>query len=467
MPEAEAFGLRMLKPSAKCFHRIPCGDGPDLAWIALAIVAAIFWAYPRALAAALESARSQRHVDAIEVAGPINPASADFIADSITHAQSDAATALVIQIDTPGGLLSSARDIVKALLNSPVPVIAYVAPAGASAASAGTFVVEAANIAAMAPGTTIGAAHPVEMGGGDIAGTLGQKMENFTASFAKTIARQRGRNEAWIEEAVRKSSALDDHEALKLHVIDLIAPNLPNLLNQATGRHISLPGGRPVTLDLSDATINRRSMRFGENVLNWLADPNLMYLLMIAGMLGLYFEFAHPGVYLPGVVGAICLLLALASFEVIPINLAGFLLILLGAGLLISELFVTSYGVLGIGGVIAFVLGSLFLVDTSQTNLIVDRATVAGAAVAFSAIVLGLGYVVMRERRRPAMTGREGLIGEVGEVREAIQPGVAGSVLVHGELWRAVGDTPLAPGTSVRVRAVRGLEIKVADAESV
>ena len=417
-------------------------------------------------AGAADSELPGPHVDIIEISGPINPASADYINDSVAQAQSDRAAALVIQIDTPGGLLSSARDIVKALLNSPVPVIAYVAPAGASAASAGTFVVEAANIAAMAPGTTIGAAHPVDMGGGNIEGTLGQKLENFTASFAKTIAAQRGRNEAWVEEAVRKSSALDDREALKLHVLDFVAPSLPNLLNQISGRRLSLPGGRTATLELSGIRINRRSMRFGENVLNWLANPNLMYLLMIGGLLGLYFEFAHPGVYLPGVVGAICLLLALASFELIPINLAGFLLILLGTGLLVSELFVTSYGVLGLGGVVAFVLGSLFLVDTSQTNLAVDRATIAGAAVAFSAIVLGLGYVVMRERRRPAMTGREGLIGEIGEVREAIQPGSAGRVLVRGELWRAVSDTSLSPGTPVRVRAVHGLEINVADLES-
>ena len=452
-----------MKPGAKFFGRRAIGAEPFKPGIMLILAAAIICYHARSLAADLELARSPRHVDIIDVAGPINPASADFIADSITQAQSNGAAALIIQIDTPGGLLSSARAIVKTLLNSPVPVIAYVAPAGASAASAGTFVVEAANIAAMAPGTTIGAAHPVEMGGGDIEGTLGQKMENFTASFAKTIARQRGRNEAWMEEAVRKSSALDDREALKLHVIDLVAPNLPSLLKQITGRQLSLPGGRAVTLDLAGATINNRGMRFGENVLNRLADPNLMYLLMLAGLLGLYFEFAHPGVYLPGVVGAICLLLALASFEVIPINLAGFLLILLGTGLLVSELFVTSYGVLGIGGVIAFVLGSLFLVDMSQTNLAIDRATIAGAAAAFSAIVLGLGYVVMRERHRPAMTGREGLIGEIGEVREAIQPGSAGRVLVHGELWRAVSDTALSPGTPVQVRAVHGLEINVAD----
>ncbi len=458
-------GDKHVKPSATTFGRTRIDAGPPILWIWLVVAAPLIFCQMRSMAADRQGAGSERTVDAIEVAGPINPASADFIADSVAQAQTDNAAALVIQIDTPGGLLSSARDIVKTLLNSPVPVIAYVAPAGATAASAGTFVVEAANIAAMAPGTTIGAAHPVDMGGGDIEGTLGQKIENFTASFAKTIAHQRGRNEAWIEQAVRKSSALNDREALKLHVIDLVAPNLPSLLGQVSGRQITVAGGRTLTLNLAGATVINRTMRFGENVLNRLADPNLMYLLMLAGLLGLYFEFAHPGVYLPGVVGAICLLLALASFEVIPINLAGLLLILLGAGLLVSELFVTSYGVLGIGGVIAFVLGSLFLVDTSQTNLAVDRATIAGAAVAFSAVVLGIGYIVMREHRRPVLTGREALVGEIGEVREAIQPGIAGRVLVHGELWRAVSDTPLVPGTPVRVRSVHGLEINVADVE--
>jgi membrane-bound serine protease (ClpP class) len=440
--------------------------GRYLHWVMLALVMLLTYRHRSVSAADLQWVGSQRHVDAIEVAGPINPACADFIADSIAQAQSDGAAALIILIDTPGGLLSSARDIVKTLLNSPVPVIAYVAPAGASAASAGTFVVEAANVAAMAPGTTIGAAHPIDLGGGTIEGTLGQKIENFTASFAKTIAHQRGRNEAWMEEAVRKSSALDEREALKLHVIDIVAPSVPSLLIQLAGRQITVAGGRAMALNLAGATVDRHGMRFGEIVLNRLADPNLMYLLMIAGLLGLYFEFAHPGVYMPGVIGAICLLLALASFEVIPINLAGLLLILLGMGLLVSELFVTSYGVLGIGGVIAFVLGSMFLVDTSQTNLAVNREMIASAAVAFSFVVLGLGYLVLRARYRPATTGRQGLIGEIGEVREAIQPGVAGRVLVHGELWRAVSDSSLAAGTAVRVRAVHGLEITVADLEA-
>ncbi len=414
-------------------------------------------------AASAEKSNIARHVDLIEITGPINPASADFVTDSIRQAEADNASALVIEIDTPGGLLSSAREMVKALLNSRVPVITYVTPSGASAASAGTFIVEAANIAAMAPGTTIGAAHPLEIGGGALQGALGQKIENFTASFAKAITHQRGRNESWMEEAVRHSSAIDEREALKLHVIDLVAPSLHDLLVMASGRRVSLPGDKKVVLALTDATIYRREMRLGQSILNRLADPNLMYLLMIGGLLGLYFEFAHPGVYLPGVAGAICLLLALASFEFIPLNTAGLLLLLLGTGLLISELFVTSYGVLGIGGVFAFALGSLFLIDTSQTDLAVNRGAIAVVTIIFSALILGLGYIVMRERRRPAISGREGLIGELGEVLEAIAPETAGRVRVHGELWRAVSDTPIKRGATVQVRSIRGLELEVTE----
>lgn len=400
-------------------------------------------------------------VDLIVIEGAINPASADFIGDSIMRATSDGAAALVIELDTPGGLLTSAQTIVKALLNSDVPVIVYVTPAGASAASAGTFVTEAANIAAMAPGTTIGAAHPVELGGQDVSGQMGAKIENFTASFARTIARERGRNEAWIEDAVRKSSAIGDDEALKLHVIDIVAPDLRSLLAQASGRQVKLAGGRMVTLQLAGATVRRGSMGLGDSILNRLADPNVMYILMVAGMLGLYFEFAHPGVYLPGVAGAICLLLALASFQVIPINLAGLLLILLGVGLLMSEVFVTSYGVLGMGGVVAFVIGSFLLVDRSETNLAINRGIIVGAAAALSAIILGVGYLAVRARNRRARTGREGLIGQIGVVREAIAPGAAGRVFVHGELWRATSTVPLAPGMRAQIAAVDGLELFV------
>ncbi|HUN59084.1 MAG TPA: nodulation protein NfeD [Candidatus Binataceae bacterium] len=400
-------------------------------------------------------------VEVIDLDGVINPAAADFINDAIGRAVTNGASALVIELDTPGGLLTSARTIVKALLNAPVPIIVYVAPAGASAVSAGTFVTEAANIAAMAPGTTIGAAHPVDVNGGDVQGEMGTKVENFTASWAKAIAEQRGRNQDWAEQAVRNSASISSSEALKLHVVDIIAPDLSSLLQQASGRIVTVAGGRAIRLELADAEIERIEMRFGESVLNRLADPNLMYLLMIAGIIGIYLEFAHPGAYLPGVAGGICLLLALASFQVIPINLAGLALILFGAVMILTELFITSYGVLGLGGMFAFILGSLFLVDTSETNLAVNRGLIAGAGVAFGAIVLAIGYVVVRERRERPTTGSEGLIGEIGVIRMPITPGVPGRIFVHGETWRARSGEPMDAGTQARVMAVRGLEVEV------
>jgi membrane-bound serine protease (ClpP class) len=414
---------------------------------------------PEAVSAAADVA-ARPWVELLRVDGSINPAVAAYIEDGITRASSQHAGALVIELDTPGGLLSSAQRIVKDLLNAPLPTIVYVSPSGASAASAGTFIVEAAAIAAMAPGTTIGAAHPVGEGGSEIKGVIGKKIENFTASFAGSIARERGRNQQWVEQAVRESAAISEEEALKRHVIDLVAPDLRSLLIQASGREVKV-SGRMLKLALAGATIRRSRMTLGQGLLNVLADPNLVYLLMLAGVVGIYFEFGHPGFYLPGVAGAICLLLALGSFEVLPINLTGLLLLMLGIGLLISEVFVTSYGVLGVGGVIAFVIGSLFLIDSTQTDLEVNRGVIAGAAIAMSAIILGLGWIVLRERHRPSTTGREGLVGEVGEVREAIAPGTPGRVFVHGEHWRAVSNETLEVGARARVVAVRGLEIEV------
>ena len=397
----------------------------------------------------------------IRVDGSINPAAAAYIEDGIAYAGAHNAGALVIELDTPGGLLGSAQRIVKDLLNAPLPTIVYVAPSGASAASAGTFITEAAAIAAMAPGTTIGAAHPVGEAGSEIKGEVGRKIENFTASFAGSIAHERGRNEQWAERAVRESSAISEAEALKLHVIDIVAPDLRSLLVQASGREVKVGGTTVVKLKLADAAIRRLRMTLGQALLNVLADPNIVYLLMLAGIVGIYFEFAHPGFYLPGVVGAICLLLALGSFEILPINLTGLLLLLLGVGMLVSEAFVRSYGVLGVGGVIAFVIGSLFLIDSSQTDLEVNRAMIAGAAVGISAFILGLGWIVLRERHRRPTTGREGMVGEIGEVREAIAPGAPGRVFVHGEHWRAASSEALGVGARARVIAVHGLEIEV------
>ncbi len=406
--------------------------------------------------------RAERNwVELITIDGSINPAVASFIDDSIYSASRGGAGALVIELDTPGGLLSSAQRIVKSILAAPLPVIVYVAPSGAAAASAGTFITEAANIAAMAPGTTIGAAHPVEEGGQDIKGAMGRKIENFTATFARSIARERGRNEDWIEQAVRRSAAIGEREALQKKVIDIVAPDLRSLLVQASGRKVTVGGGRELTLEVADAIVRRGAMTMGQRVLDTLSDPNIVYMLLLAGLLGLYFEFAHPGVFLPGVAGAICLLLFFASFQVLPVNVTGVLLIFLGVGLLVAEAFVTSYGIFGLGGVAAFVIGSLFLVDTSKTNLEVNREMIYGAAGALTAIILGLGYVVARERRRRAKTGVEAMIGEVGEVREAIAPGAPGKIFVHGEIWRASSPEPLVPGARARVTGVKGLEVEV------
>jgi len=427
-----------------------------LAACAAALVIAAAAAWP----VAAEKPAAERWVELVEIDGGINPAVAEYVDDSIARASREGASAVIVRIDTPGGLLASAQRIVKSLLNAPVPVISYIAPSGAGAASAGTFIAEAANIAAMAPGTTIGAAHPVEEGGADIRGVMGQKVENFTASFARSIARQRGRNEDWMEQAVRRSVAIGEREALQKHVIDIVAPDLASLLIQASGRKTSV-AGQDVTLDLAGAAIRSARMTIGQQVFNILSDPNIVYLLLMAGLIGLYFEFAHPGVFLPGVAGAICLLLAMASFEVLPVNVTGFLLILLGVGMLIAEAYITSYGILGLGGIVAFVMGSLLFIDTSRTNLVVSRNIIYGAAAGSALIILSVGYLVARGRHSRARTGAEGLVGEIGEVREAITPGVPGKVFVHGEIWRAVSGEPLSPGTRARVMAVRGLEVVV------
>jgi membrane-bound serine protease (ClpP class) len=403
---------------------------------------------------------SRPWIELIRIDGSINPAVAHFIEDSISSAHAGGARALIIELDTPGGLMTSAQRIVKDIFASEVPVIVYVSPAGASAASAGTFITEAATIAAMAPGTTIGAAHPVTETGGDVKGDMGTKIENFAAMFARNIARQRGRNEDWAENAVRHSVMIGDREALESKVIEVVATSIPDLLKQCNGRTVTV-GDQRVTLKLNDVIIRKRTMTFGQVVLNTLADPNIVYMLLMAGMLGLYFEFAHPGVYFPGVAGAICLLVALASFQIIPVSLSGLLLIFIGVGMLIAEAFVTSYGILGIGGVIALMVGSLFLVDTSKTDIAVQRSLIYGAAGALSIIVLTIGFFIAREHGRTPSTGQEGLVGELGEVREPIAPDKPGTVFVHGEIWRAISNEMLPAGTRARITSVNGLQLKV------
>ena len=420
---------------------------------ALALTLLVFGAHARAGGGASGS------VVVIAIDSSINPATADFVEESIDAAARQNARALIIELDTPGGLLSTTRRIVKDVMGAPIPVIVYVAPSGASAASAGTFITIAASLAAMAPGTTIGAAHPLEMGGMEEKGVAATKMESFAASFARTIAEQRGRNPDWVEKAVRQSASIGDRDALRLHVVEIVARDLPDLLSQANGRQVSV-GGRMQTLNLAGAPIERREMTLKERVIDKLSDPNIVYLLLMAGVVGLYFEFAHPGVYAPGVIGVICLLLALMSFQILPINNTGLLLLLVGIGLLTAEVFTPSHGVLGLGGVISFVLGSLFLVDTSQTNLVVSRGAIAGVTIGLVIGMAGLAWA-MAQRRKPALTGREGLVGEVGEIRQPVKPGAAGWIFIHGEMWRATSDQPLDIGAPARVKAIRGMELEV------
>ncbi len=398
------------------------------------------------------------HVNVIRIAGSINPATAEFLHESLERSASDGAAALVVELDTPGGLLASTRTIVQDLLGASVPVLVYVAPSGAGAASAGVFIVMAANVAAMAPGTNIGASTPVEGGGGDIEGAMGRKVKSFTASFAKAIAEQRGRNVDWAVRAVRHAVSVTDREALELGVVDLVASDLQTLLERASGREVTIDGDRRV-LALAGARVERIDMDLRQQVIDFLADPNVAYLFLLAGLLGLYIELTHPGTMLPGVTGAICLLVALASFQVLPINVTGLALLLLGCAMLVAELFLPSFGVIGVGGLVAFVLGSLFLFDGQDPGLAIDRGLIGSAAAAVGLVMLALGVLVARAMRRRPATGREGLIGESAEVRTRLEP--CGTVFLHGELWRAEAKHSVDVGATVRVVAVDGLTLRV------
>lgn len=388
------------------------------------------------------------HVDLITINGSINPAVDDFIRESIARAKSDGAQALIIQLDTPGGLLESTRSIVKEILGAPVAVIVYVAPSGAGAGSAGVFITLAAHIAAMAPGTNIGAAHPVGGGGEDIKGVMGEKLENFTASFSESIAHKRGRNTEWAIQAVRKSVSITAEEALKKNVIDIVAANVEDLLKQADGRTVEIDG-RQQKLALKDAQVVRYEMSLKQKIINAIAHPNIAYLLMMAGILGLYMEFSHPGVFFPGVAGAICLLLAFASLQLLPINYVGLVLMLLGVALLVGEAFFPSFGVLGVGGIIAMALGSLLLFDTQNSDVSVDRSIVFTAVGTLGAFVLTVSYLVFRSQKSKPTLGVEGLIGEIGEVRGKLTP--KGKVFVHGEYWNAQAEGEIDVGEKVKV----------------
>ena len=405
----------------------------------------------------------------IVIDGTINPATASFVHDAITRAHARGAPALLIELDTPGGLLPSMQAIVKDLLNAPVPVIVYVAPSGAFAGSAGVFITLAAHVAAMAPGTTIGAAHPVSGSGEDIKGKMGEKIENFAASLNEAIAQRRGRNVEWAAKAVRKSVSVTADEAARLKVVDFVAKDLDDVVTRADGRKVEV-GGETRKLALgavraADGHVrtDTYTMRLSQRVLDVIAHPNVAYLLMMAGLLGLYIEFTHPGVAFPGVAGAICLLLGLTALHVLSVNVSALALLFLGVALLVAEAFLPTFGVVGAGGLVAFLLGSLFLFD-AETGLAVPRSIVFGVGGTVGAIFLIVGTLVFRAQRAPASLGAEGMIGEVGVAKGRLAP--AGTVVVRGEYWTAESEDAVDAGEPVEVTGVEGLRLRVRRARS-
>jgi membrane-bound serine protease (ClpP class) len=398
------------------------------------------------------------HVDLITIDGTINPAVADFIHESVGRAKSNGARALIIQLDTPGGLVESTRLIVKEMLAAPVPILVYVAPSGARAGSAGVFITLAAHIAAMAPATNIGAAHPVGGSGEEIKGAMGDKILNDMAAFSETIAQKRGRNTEWAIQAVRKSVSITETEALKKKVIDIVARDVNDLLDQAQGRKVDVNGSKQ-ELSIKTARVVPYEMSLKQRILNSIAHPNIAYLLMMAGILGLYMEFSHPGTIFPGVAGAICLLLAFASLQLLPINYTGLALMVFGVGLLVGEAFIPSFGVLGIGGIISLALGSLLLFDTPTSDFGVDRSIVFTAVATLGSFVLAVSYLVFRSQKAKPTLGIEGLIGEVGLAREKLSP--RGMVFVHGEYWTAEADEAIETGERVQVVGLDRMVLKV------
>jgi len=401
-----------------------------------------------------ESAPPGNEVMIIELEGPISPGTAMYVVRGLKEAKKRGAALSIIRIDTPGGLGSSMRTIIKAILNSPVPVVVWVGPAGAGAASAGVMITVAGHIAAMAPGSNIGAAHPVTAGGKDIDKTMSEKVVNDMASYGRGIAENKGRNGEWVEKAIRESVSITADEAVENKVVDLVAKDIDELLRVIDGREVDLPAGE-VTLKTADLKKTYFRPGFRDRVLKTISDPNIAYILMMIGLAGLYFELSHPGAIFPGVIGAISLILAFFAFQTLPVNYAGLLLIALAIIFFIAEVKVTSYGVLSIGGLISMTIGSIMLFEDVGVSLKLMLPTILLIG-GFFVVVASLAFRAHLARPK---SGSEGLLGEVGVVKELIDP--EGLIFVHGEYWRARAKGKLEPGENVEVDSIEGLVLRV------
>jgi membrane-bound serine protease (ClpP class) len=366
---------------------------------------------------------------------------------------------LILRLDTPGGLDLAMRDIAKGILNAPIPVIVYVAPSGARAASAGVIITVAAHIAAMAPGTNIGAAHPVGLGiGGGMDKTMSRKVENDAVAYVRGIANKRVRNEEWVEKAVRKSESITAEDALRLKVIDYVATDLNHLMEKMDGREVTLAAGKKI-LRTKGAVFNEKVMGARQKILSALSDPNIAYILLLIGLAGLYFEFSNPGSVLPGVIGGISLIMAFFAMQTLPVNYAGIALILFAIILFIAELKVVSHGILAVGGVVSLFIGSLMLFQSPDPSLQISWGVLVPAVTITSLFFIAVIAMALKAQMRKTQGGREGMEGEEGQAMTDVF--TEGKVLIKGEYWNARSDVPVARGTKVRVIRVEHLSVKV------
>lgn len=411
------------------------------------------------------TAWAEDQIVVVEVSGAINPVVAEFVSTEIKDANANHEVMIIIRMDTPGGLDTSMRQIIKSIQKSKIPVTTFVAPSGSRAASAGTFITIASHIAAMAPGTNIGAAHPVNLMGGGKEGDpkepspMEEKILNDASAYIRSLAESRGRNAYWAEQAVRKSVSISAAEAKKLAVIDLIANNVEALVLAIDGREIKMGDDAKVTLATKGKEIVYHEMSPRENILDTISNPNIAYILMMIGLVGLYFELSNPGLILPGILGGISIILALYAMQTLPINYAGLLLILLGGILFIAELNTPTFGLLSAGGVVSISLGSLMLIDTDDPAMQISHSVLYPTLVGTVLIALGTLYLATKSAQLKATSGTEGMIGATGVARETLDP--EGNVYVHGELWSAVCDGTIEAGETVVVEKVEGLKVKV------